>query len=344
MVKNAWTYVLLVLAAGGLCLLRLTYYKKQYELINNGANFYDDVVARGYVEIGNYRFLKPDYMNLYTAFDDFINVMEDGASQEQIDRLGEAFLSNLKNKKRYFDAPMGHQNQSVYLARKSYKMFQFIKDHYKLMSVDDGPLPQKAAAFFVGMSKIDAMARDLFEKIINLFEKKHPGIKDIFYGDHKELTIVSRISRYDKTADWGIIPHRDMCALSLIWDSDEMNDESLLLCEDTKNPCLKNLQKPLRMFSQKDSITSTILFAGLGCKKANIDLDATLHAVAPINNERRHAVMSFLLVPGMYISEDETYFVDTDVETTTDYFDFFPALQSNFYEKTYESLSYLFEL
>ncbi len=322
MLKNVWKYALLVFVAGDLCLLGLRYCKKQYEFINNGASFYDDLVARGYVEIGNYRFLKPDYLNLYSAFDSFIDVMEDETSQVQIDRLDEAFLSNLKHKKRYFDVPVGHQTQGVYFTRPSYKMFQFIKDYYELMSADGGPLPQKAQEFFGGMSKIDAMARDLFERIINLFEKKHPGLKKLFYGDQKELTIVSRIARYDKTEDWSMIPHRDMCSLSLIWDSDEMDEGSLLVCGDSKNPCLKDLQRPLRMFSQKDSVTSTILFAGLGCRKANIPLDATLHAVAPLNKERRHAVMSFLLVPGMYISEDETYFFDpdVDVEVSANYF------------------------
>lgn len=315
-VMRAGLYVALVLVAGYMCFLGLTYYKKQYEFIDTGASLYEELQSRGHVEIGNYQFLKPNYMRIYDAFDGFIKALEKDDFCSEIVRFDEKFLSDKKNKKRYFNAPANTPNASVYFADESKKTFQFIKEYYGLMCAHgEAFLKQQAAAeFFAGMNSIDLMARDLFARVLDLLEKNRPGIKKIFYGNYNELTIVSRIVRYDQTENWGVIPHRDMCALSLLWDSDDKNDESLLLCEDTKKPCLKKLQKPLRIFSQKDSITSTILFPGLGCKKANIALDATLHAVAPIDRNYRHAVMSFLIVPDMYIPEEETIFVDADDE------------------------------
>jgi len=314
---RVWLYVVLVLGAASLCLLGLTYYKKQYEFIDTGASVYHELQSRGYVEIGNYHFLKPDYMRLYNAFDNFLKALGDDDFYSKIVHFDDKFLLNEKNKKRYFNAPVNTPNASVYFADESKKTFQFIKEYYELMFArDELFLKQQAAAaeFFACMNSIDLMARDLFARLLDLLEKNRPGIKKIFYGNYGELTIVSRIVRYDKTENWGVVPHRDMCALSLIWDSDDTNDESLLLCEDTKKPSLKKLFQPLRVFSQKDFITSTILFPGLGCKKANIDLDSTLHAVAPISKDHRHAVMSFLIVPDMYIPEEETLFVDPDAE------------------------------
>lgn len=65
------------------------------------------------------------------------------------------------------------------------------------------------------------------------------------------------------------------------------------------------------MFSQKDDATSTILIPGAACSKVGIELNPTIHGVAPIEKEYRHAVISFLLIPDIDMSDITSDFIES---------------------------------
>ena len=60
---------------------------------------------------------------------------------------------------------------------------------------------------------------------------------------------------------------------------------------------IEKFEKPLRLCSNKADVTSTILILGLACTKVDIGLNPMIHGISPIQNEYRHALVSFLLMP-----------------------------------------------
>ena len=104
-------------------------------------------------------------------------------------------------------------------------------------------------------------------------------------------------------------PHFDKSVLTLIWDSDDDNNDCLLICENTKNPNLKALKKPERRYAQSVDQTSAILIGGLALPIMRIDVEPTLHGVALPKKEYRHAIISFMLLPGIDMSDWQTDFV-----------------------------------
>jgi hypothetical protein len=259
--------------------------------------------------------LKNDYERLYQNFDRFIDLMSnDKDFAVQIYELEKEFLSFDTCKKRYCSAPPSYRDPRVHASKRFNKIyFQFIKEHYDLLKQNHSDILRNQIAndFFQDMARLDAMAKELLVEIIELLEKSRPGIRDILYGKHKELTVISKIVRYEKIEGWGTTPHCDKSGISLIWGSDDDNDDSLLVCEDMENPSIEKLQKPLRLFSNKDNVTSTILIPGSACAKVGIDLKPTVHGVAPIHKEYRHAVISFLLIPDIDMSDIMSDFVNT---------------------------------
>lgn len=269
---------------------------------------YNALQSRGFFEIGNRKFLKDNYEELYRSFDKFIELMSsDKDFSINMHDLEKEFLSIQEYKKRYCSAPPSYRDPKLHSTKRFNKIyFQFVKDHYDFISIKHPEaLCQKKSAteFLRSMDKLDTMAKELFVELIDKLEENRPGIKEILYGGHKELTVISKIVRYEKTEGWGTTPHCDKSAITLIWGSDDDNDDSLLLCEDMQNPSVKKLHKPKRLFSQKDDITSTILISGSACTKVGIDLKPTVHGVAPIQKEYRHAVISFLLIPDIDMSD-----------------------------------------
>jgi|GEM_PF-1644140 8-oxo-dGTP pyrophosphatase MutT (NUDIX family) len=289
--------------------------------------------TRGYCEIGNHHFLKDDYNELYRTFDQFIDLMSnDRDFAIKIHTIEKDFLSIDTQKKRYCSAPPSYRDPREHETKRFNKIyFQFIKEHYNLLcDTETYTYDPSVESFLKNMEKLDAMARELFSEIIDRLEESRPGIKALAYGKYQELTVISKIVRYEKSEGWGTTPHRDKSCISLIWDSNDDDDDSLLLCEDTQNPSFKKLKKPIRFFSQAEDVTSTILIPGAACSKAGIDLNPTIHGVAPIKKEYRHAVISFLLIPDIDMSEITSDFIEPSeenvVKVTPKEFDmFFPS-------------------
>lgn len=276
---------------------------------------YSALQSHGFCEIGNHRFLKKNYEALYKNFDKFIELMSnDKDFAIIIHDLEKEFLSIPEFNKRYCAAPPSYRDPRLHTTKRFNKIyFQFIKDYYDFIFAGRPDLfygKEAATEFLSDMDTLDSMAKELFIEIIDRLEESKPGIKEILYGGYKELTVISKIIRYEKTEGWGTTPHCDKSAITLIWGSDDDNDDSLLLCEDTQNPSLQGLQKPTRLFSQKDDITSTILISGAACDKVGIDLKPTVHGVAPIQKEYRHAVISFLLIPDIDMSDIVSDFIE----------------------------------
>jgi hypothetical protein len=244
-------------------------------------SIYDALQSRGFCEIGNRTFLKSDYDELYRNFDVFIELMTDDEdfSMKMYD-LEKSFLSIEEYKKRYCSAPPSYRDPKKHKTKRFNKIyFQFIKHHFDFIVSKPHDVLERNQ---VAIKFLNGMAKELFSELIEQIEVSRPGIKKILYGKHSDLTIVSKIVRYEKSEGWGTTPHCDKSAFSLIWGSDDDNDDSFLLCENTQNPSINDLQKPKRQFSQKSDITSIILIPGSACAKVGLDLKPTVHGVASI--------------------------------------------------------------
>ena len=278
------------------------------------AGIYGALRSQGFHEIGNRQFLKNDYKKLYGDFDCFIQLMEDDKSfSGRIHALEGEFSAMEEYRARYCSAPPSYRDPRERAKRFDKIYFQFIKEHLHLMEKSHPDLfsyNHDITAFFEGMKAVDTMAKGMFVKIIDSLEVSMPGIKSTLYGKHKELTVISKIVRYKKTDQWGTTPHCDKSGMTLIWDSDDKSNESLLLCEDVQHPSVTKLKRPCRSYTLREDVTSAILIPGLACTKVGIDLKPTVHGVAPIKNEYRHAVISFLLVPDIDLSDSVSDFVE----------------------------------
>jgi hypothetical protein len=268
--------------------------------------------TQGFVEIGNKELLKQNYHNLYKSFDEFIDHMSKNESAAQtIYESEKNFLAVEENKKRYCAAPPSYRDPRTHATKRFSKIYsQFIKEHYDFLKQDAHYADPKVCNFFDNMAHIDATSKKFCVSILEQLEKTYPGIKEKAYGNNKELTVISKIVRYEKTERWGTTAHFDKSALSLIWDSNDEHDDSLILCQSLEHPTLDAMVKPTRTYSGKKDITSTILIPGLALKKAGFNLKATLHGVAPLKREYRHAVISFLLIPFMDMTDLKSDFID----------------------------------
>ena len=154
------------------------------------------------------------------------------------------------------------------------------------------------------------MAKKFFTVILDSIEQDYPGIKKLMYGNNQELTVITKIVRYKNTDNWHEKPHFDKCGLTLIWDNDD-DHKSLMICEDTLHPTKAALRLPKRNYANQNDVTSALLIGGLCFKSQGIDINPTLHYVAPIKNEYRHSLISFLLIPGIDTSNIKTEFIES---------------------------------
>lgn len=278
-------------------------------------SFGDQFARSGFVELGNIKTKQIDYNRLYENFDRFIDAMNSDPlfSQKMFD-MESAFLAETGRKSRYCSAPPSYRDPRKNTTKRFSKIyFQFIKEFYDICSIYNA-LPQnpQALEFLKQMRTIDHISKQMFLQVLEGLEKDYPGITKRVHGKHSELTVITKIVRYEETESglWGTTPHVDKSALSLILNSDDANDESLWLCEDVDKPMMYKLHKPLRYFSQSADHTSVILIPGAACLKMDIPLKPTVHGVAPITKPFRHALISFLLIPDVDMSDIVTDFSD----------------------------------
>lgn len=275
-----------------------------YEIQEGPDVIYNSLQTKGFFEIGNRNFLTIDYEELYDSFDHFIELMRKNKEfSTQMYELEKEFLSIEEYKKQYCSAPPSYRDQQEHQHKRFKKAyFQFIQEHYDLIQKKYPALLALnpwAKVFLAKLHQLNEMSKEIFEKVIESLDKSMPGIQTTLYGQYKELTVISRIICYEKDNDtWGTVPHRDKSALTLIWNSDDDNDDSLILCEDIQNPKIEHLKRLNRTYDCKSNqITSTILVAGAVLDKLGIDLKAAVHGVMPIKNNCRHAIVTFLLIP-----------------------------------------------
>jgi hypothetical protein len=270
---------------------------------------------QGFIELGNTMLLKKDYADIYYYFDRFIELMdEDGEFAKEIDATEQQFLSNTHIKSRYCSAPPSYRDPRKHSTKRFHKVyFQFIKEHCTMLeAVGLSSKNPDIKAFFDGMLAIDAASKKMFEQILQHLEPLYPGIIKKAYGQYNELTVITKIVRYEQAENgqWGTTPHVDKSALSLILNSDDPNDESLWLCEDLDNPSIAKMNKPNRIFNRRFDCSSALLIPGAECLKVGFNLKPTVHGVRPITRPYRHAAVSFLLIPDVDMSDIVTDFND----------------------------------
>lgn len=220
-------------------------------------------------------------------------------------------MNLLDFKNRFCSAPPSYRNPKEDLTKRHNKIyFQFIHEYYQFLREQNIQEISNVYPFLDKMDEIDCMAKRIFGETLEVLDNDYPNIKKLFYGNHQELTVITKIVRYDQAEPdrWATTAHFDKSGLSLIWGSSDDNNESLLICEDTQNPSLEKLKIPSRNFARQNDASSAILIAGAALQKVGIDMKPTLHGVAPIKNPHRFAVISFLLIPDIDMSDIKTDF------------------------------------
>lgn len=268
----------------------------------------------GFCELPNTQYTKEDFSELYKSFDAFVDQLSDNEELSVLLKKSEqTFIENNALKKRYCGAPPSYRNPLRDTQKRHNKVyFQYINEYHDLVKQHYPELLKSVsiAAFFKKFDEVDALAKEQFKPIIAEFEKKHPGITKALYGAHKDLTIVNKIVRYVKTDNWGTTPHFDKSSLTFVWDSNDPDNDSLLISDNYENPTMDSLKKPVRLYAKQDGVSSTLLIAGSCFNKIGIPIKPTLHGVAPIKNDVRHAVISFALIPDINTSDLQTDFVE----------------------------------
>lgn len=288
-----------------------------------GTNNLPDLLKnKGFQELPNQLVLKQDYRELYKSFDDFIELMETNQEfAQKVHDLESRFLGEKAQKARYCSAPPSYRDPRHHSTKRFDKIyFQFIREHYDLVK-DEFRGIAAAHKFIESMRYLDESSKIMFKKMLPKIEERYPGFTEKVMGKHNDLTVISKIVRYHKgdTVQWGTTPHVDKSALSLILDSDDHDNDSLWLCENTTNPTIDGIKKPIRSYAHRDDCSSALVIPGAALVKAGIDLHPTVHGVAPITKPFRHAVISFLLVPDMDMSDIVTDFKGSSyAEATAD--------------------------
>lgn len=296
--------------------LKLVFFSLFFCLLSNASeDIYQAIITKGFYEIENTHLLKNDYENLYDSFGKFIDCIENNTQlAEMMEHIEKDFLSNEELKKRYSSAPPSYRNPRKHATKRHDKVyFQFIKEHYQLIQEKYPELLKQYPVcldFLNNMSELDRVSKILFIQTLHRLEKNLSGIKETMLGDYNDLTVISKIVRYEKSEKWGTTPHCDKSSLTLIWDSNDEDNDCLLVCEDSNNPSMASLKKPNRKYSHKDGKTSTLLIAGLALPLIGIDIKPTVHGVAPIKSEYRYAVISFMLVPHLDMTHLNTDFIE----------------------------------
>lgn len=282
-------------------------------LIQPAILFGMELKSKGFIELENQQALKKDYDDLYNSFDKMIQDIKDNTELfEFLNNTEKEFLTDTVQKERYCSAPPSYRDPEIHTQKRHNKIyFQYVKEYFDLLKGKHTEMLNKypnVNIFLSNMDKIDSMAKALFAPIIEELSASYPTIKDRLYGKHKELSIISKIVRYKKGKDtqWGTTAHFDKSALTLIWDSNDNNHESLVICPDNQHPSMNNLIRPERKYADSQTTSSTMLIVGSALKKDGIDLKPTLHGVHPLKQDYRHAVISFALIPDIDMSDLKT--------------------------------------
>lgn len=269
----------------------------------------NNLLKKGYIEIENKSILKENYKTLYKKFDVFIEKMSnDKDFANKVYSSEKMYAANEALKKRYCNAPPSYRDPVTHPTKRFNKIYcQYIVEHHELLKQDE-TLPKEALEFYSLMNQVDSASKAIFHEQLQKLEKEKPGIQKLLYGSHTDLTVISKIVRYKKDLEhkWGTTPHFDKSALSLILDSDDKDNDSLLICEDVESPSIESLHKPHRMYAHKEDATSALLIPGLAFKQEKWDIKPTLHGVAAFDNEYRHAIISFLLIPDIDMANLQT--------------------------------------
>ncbi len=273
---------------------------------------YQAIKEKGFLEVGNPLYLQEDYHQLYRCFDDWIDLMtEDEALFLKMKSIEEEFLSFEELRLRYCSTPPSYRDPIRDMQKKHNKIyFQFIKEHYDLLQEKYPDLLQRCPKFFEEMMRIDQLAKKIFLQVLEELAQDSPGIKETLFGKHKSLSVVSKIVRYKKTDQWGTTPHFDKSGLSLIWDSSDINHDSLVLCSDSEHPSIAKLSLPFRKFTYEQGLNSVILIPGSCLSRVGYDIKPTLHGVLPIKQEYRYAVISFALIPDIDTKDIPTDYIE----------------------------------
>lgn len=275
---------------------------------------YKQLQTKGFIEIKNDTFLKDNYTKLYEQYDTFIELMTtDESLFSMLAQSEKEFVSMPQQKQRYCAAPPSYRDPLLHTKKINNRIyFQYIKEHFELIKDKYASTLQQSPSltnFFEHLHAVDAMAKKYFAHALDSFEQSCPGIKQVFYSNNNELTVVTKVVRYKRTENWHEKPHFDKCGLTLIWDNDD-NHQSLMLCDNPLQPTKNNLKLPERKYAHLNDATSTLLISGLCLEMLDSKVRPTLHYVGPIQNEYRHSLISFLLIPGIDTSNMKTEFIE----------------------------------
>jgi len=272
----------------------------------------NDFCEQGYTELKNQYFSKEFYRKTYNAFDNVIELFsEDPSSNNIISNVEKDFGNHFQAI--FSGAPTGYRDCRKIATKKDQKIyFQFCKEFYSLMLEKYSEVLIKfdiLRVFFESLSTIDEKAKILFNQAIDNLEHDVSGLRDVLFRNRENLTVITRILRYESNHQFCTSPHYDKSGLTLVLDNSDLQNDKFRIGPHMKNFDMSLLLPPNRQFDGYKNSTSTLLFPGACLKKIGLNINPTPHVVLP-SETRRYAIVVFCLVPHIDTKDIQTTIIN----------------------------------
>ncbi len=249
---------------------------------------------RGYYEFENTQLSSTWYDGLYRQFDLLVKEYKEN----------EPFRHMLDNADREFDSRRygGYYNSMgmSFPARSKQSQllfFRYCREYRELLETKYRQLLD-VAPFFHFLLACDELLETVdkyFFLAIESLKKEGFDTFPLFLRNQKFLSTVLKVVYYQPGSMSGLHLHQDISGLSCLLDHTDEEKEALVLAPYKELLEFSDMKPPKRSFSRRDT-TSALFIPGTALKESGIPINATPHAVLPLNS-KRYAVIAFAMIP-----------------------------------------------
>lgn len=270
-------------------------------------SFMDGFKENGYVELRNDDVLRDDYDSLYEAYDVFYSDFKKDELLRQFLIEADKDFKSQDVAKPFANAPVGYRYSENH-GKNNKSFYHFTKEYYEFLLKKENPSVESFLSLkrlLEKLSIVDSYSRHNFSNLINKINGEVNGLKDIMYGGTENLTIITKVVRYEKSSgSLSSHPHYDFSGLTLMLDNSDINDENLLLSPYRSEITLDSFKKVSRIYGNSKDYSSCLFIPGLALKLKNLSVPPTPHMVLAIEKPR-FALISFAMVPHKHVDYDQ---------------------------------------
>jgi hypothetical protein len=265
----------------------------------------DNFEKQGYHEIQNETHGTLFLNRTYSKLEELATFIETHPRwQERQQKIDRAYLKSAENKI-YGEPPIGFVDQSK--SGKNKKVYfhytrdyhHYLRTHYRKQLSKSKPLRN----FFAMLCEIASNSEKQFKNSIDALSKD-VDLSKVMYKKDGSLALLVKVVRYEKSDQLASSPHVDFSGLSLLYDNNEVEDESLLLTPYKEQISWADFSRAKRKYGRTEKTSSLLLIPGLALKQLSIPINPTPHAVLA-QTKVRWAIIVFAMVPDVKLSYQE---------------------------------------